>query len=163
MKAIVAVDEKWGIGRDGKLLTHIPGDLQFFKEKTLGKIVVMGRETLESLPGAKPLPGRKNIVLTRNKAYTTDCLICHSKEELFAALRGENSEDIYIIGGQEVYREFLPYCHQIYVTKMGGDFHAEKFYDNLDKNSSFSMVWESEPHEENGVNYKFTEYVRVVK
>ncbi len=160
MRAIVAVDEKWGIGKEGKLLTHIPGDLHFFKEKTLGKIVIMGRETLESLPGAKPLPGRRNIVLTRNKEYQVDCEVCYSKEELFNKLKGEDPENIYIIGGELVYHQFLPYYHQIYVTKMEGDFQAEKFFDNLDENDSFEMVWESDPHEENGVRYKFTEYVK---
>ena len=78
MKAIVAVDRNWGIGRDGGLLVHLPGDLKYFKEKTLGKTVVMGRETLESLPGGKPLPGRDNIVLTLNSFYEAGCPLCHS-------------------------------------------------------------------------------------
>lgn len=159
MKAIVAVDRNWGIGRDGGLLVHLPGDLKYFKEKTLGKTVVMGRETLESLPGGKPLPGRDNIVLTRNSCYEAGCPLCHSEEDLLNRpdCRGE---DVFVIGGEQVYRMLLPYCDTCYVTKIHGEYPAEKFFPDLDQSEEFEVVWESEPVEEKGVTYHFVEYRR---
>lgn len=160
MKAIVVVDKNWGIGRNKKLLVHLPGDLKYFKEHTLGKTIVMGRETLESLPGGKPLLNRNNIVLTRNKDYGTDCIICHSKEELLKMLKNGNTDEVFIIGGEKVYKQFLPYCDTCYVTKIDKIFDADKFFHNLDKDENFSVVDESEVIEENGTRYKFVEYRR---
>lgn len=160
MKAIVAVDKNWGIGRGKKLLVHLPGDLNYFKEKTLGKIVVMGRETLESLPGKRPLPGRRNIVLTRNRGYGTECPLCHSKQELLDLIMGENDEDVFIIGGEKVYRDFLPSCDTCYVTKIDESYDADKFFPNLDEDDDFSLIGESPTYEENGTRYKFVEYRR---
>jgi len=160
MKAIVAVDKNWGIGREKKLLVHLPGDLRYFKEKTLGKIVVMGRETLETLPGKRPLPARRNIVLTRDTHYKGECPLCHSTEELMELIKGEKGEDLFIIGGEKVYREFLPYCDTCYVTKIEASYEADKFFPNLDEDDDFSQVWESENFEENGTRYKFVEYRR---
>ena len=160
MKAIVVADKIWGIARDNKLLMYLPGDLKYFKERTLGKTVVMGRETLESLPGGNPLPNRKNIVLTRNKNYLASCPVCHSKEELFEMIKDENTDDVFIAGGEKVYKEFLPYCDTCYVTKIDKNFDADKFFPNLDEDESFSVVNESEVVEENGTRYKFVEYRR---
>jgi len=160
MKAIVVVDKNWGIGRNKKLLVHLPGDLKYFKEHTFGKVIVMGRETLESLPGGRPLPNRNNIVLTRNKDYVADCSICHSKEELFEMVKDENTEEVFIIGGEKVYNQFLPYCDTCYVTKIDKAFDADKFFHNLDEDENFSVVNESEVIEENGTRYKFVEYRR---
>src|SRR5665648_710798 len=160
MKAIVVVDKNWGIGRDKKLLVHLPGDLKYFKEHTLGKTIVMGRETLESLPGGKPLLNRNNIVLTRNKGYGTDCTICHSKEGLLKMVKDVNTDEVFIIGGEKVYRQFLPYCNTCYVTKIDKTFDADKFFHNLDEDENFSVVDESEVIEENGTSYKFDENAR---
>ena len=111
MKLILARDENWAIGKGGNLLCHTPGDLKFFKEKTLGKTVVMGRATLESLPGSKPLPKRTNIVLSANKDYKVEgALVVHSTEELMENLAKYNTDDVMIIGGEKVYKEFLPLC-----------------------------------------------------
>ncbi len=160
MKAIVVVDKNWGIGRGKKLLVHLAGDLKYFKEHTLGKTIVMGRETLESLPGGKPLLNRNNIVLTKNRGYVIDCSLCHSKEELLKMIKEENTDDVFIIGGEKVYKEFLPYCDTCYVTKIDKNFDADKFFPNLDEDGSFSVVNESEMVEENGTRYKFVEYRR---
>ncbi|MBR0597281.1 dihydrofolate reductase [Sinanaerobacter chloroacetimidivorans] len=160
MKAIVAVDQNWGIGKDGGLLTYLPGDLKYFKEKTLGKVVVMGRETLESLPGKKPLKDRTNIVLTRNPDYQADCLICRSMGELFKTLESFNMEDVFIIGGETVYRQFLPYCNELFVTKIEAAFEADKHFENLDLRPDLEVVAVSEPRLENGLTYRFTEYRR---
>lgn len=159
MKAIVAVDKNWGIGKNQKLLVHLPGDLKYFKEKTMGKTVVMGRETLESLPGGKPLPGRHNIVLTSDSCYKTSCPLCHSKEELLGR-EDCQGEDVFIIGGEQIYRQFLPYCDTCYVTKMDKVFSADKFFPDLDASPDFYIAWESEMMEENGVRYQFVEYRR---
>ena len=160
MKAIVAVDSNWAIGKGRSLLVHLPGDLRYFKERTLGKTMVMGRETLESLPGQRPLPGRENVVLTRNTCYDADCTICHSEEELLDIASRCNTEDLYIIGGEKVYREFLPYCDTCYVTKIDQAFEADKYFPNLDEDENFQIHWESEWKEENGTRYKFVEYRR---
>ncbi|MGI6752093.1 MAG: dihydrofolate reductase [Anaerovoracaceae bacterium] len=163
MKAIVAVDRNWGIGRDGRLLVHLPGDLKYFKEKTKGKVVVMGRATLESLPGGKPLKDRVNIVLSRNEKYDADCSICHSREDLFEIIKRYDEEDVYIIGGEDVYRQFLPYCDVVYVTKIAENFPADNYFENLEKHPQWMQVWESEQQEEKGIKYVFTEYRRSTK
>lgn len=160
MKAIVVVDKNWGISRNKKLLIHLPGDLKYFKGLTLGKTIVVGRETLETLPGGKPLSNRKNIVLTRNKDYVASFPVCHSKEELFEMIKDENTDDVFIAGGEKVYKEFLPYCDTCYVTIIDKNFDADKFFPNLDEDGNFSVVNESEVMEENGTRYRFVEYRR---
>lgn len=160
MKAIVAVDRNWAIGKDNSLLAHLPGDLKYFKEKTVGKTVAMGRQTLESFPGGKPLPDRTNIVLTTKEDYPATCEICCSTEELFQCLEGYDPEDVFIIGGEQVYREFLPYCDKVYVTKIHAVFPADKYFPNLDEDPEWQLVYESEPVTEKGLTYRFTEYAR---
>lgn len=160
MKAIVAVDRNWGIGKDGQLLVRLPGDMKYFKEKTIGKIVVMGRATLESLPGAKPLPERTNIVLSRNPDFSADCAVCSSQEHLLSELIGSKSEDIYVIGGAEIYKTLLPYCDTVYVTKIDGEFPADSYYENLDDNEEWELVFTGERREEKEIAYYFTEYRR---
>lgn len=158
MKAIVVVDENWNIGRDGGLLVHLPGDLKYFKEKTYGKTVVVGRKTLESFPGAKPLPGRTNIVLTRNADYKPDgCIVYHSKEELLKALA---DEEVYIAGGETIYRQFLEECETFYVTKIYDSFPADSSFPNLDRIGDMEIVWKSEMQEEKGIKYQFFKYMR---
>ncbi|MHC1722661.1 MAG: dihydrofolate reductase [Aminipila sp.] len=161
MKIIVAADNNWGIGKNNNLLTHIPNDLKYFKEKTLGKVVVMGRKTLESLPGQKPLPGRTNIVLSSNKEYTADCTVCHSEEELFKVLEQYDSNDVHIIGGQKVYADMLEKCDTYFVTKILDTFDADKHFENLDKRQDVELVWESDLQEHKNLQYKFTEYRRI--
>lgn len=146
MKAIVVVDENWNIGRDGGLLVHLPGDLKYFKERTLGKILVIGRKTLESFPGAKPLPGRTNIVLTRNRAYAPEgCMVCRSKEELPRLLKEEGIDegDVFIAGGEEVYRQFSEDCGVFYVTKIYSSFPADRSFPNLDERADLQVTWKS--------------------
>ena len=163
MKAIVAVDRNWAIGNCGQLLCHVPGDLKYFKEKTKGKVVLMGRATYESLPGRRPLPDRVNAVLSRNPEFDAPCCVCHTQQELMEILDDYHKEDIYIIGGESVYRQYLPYCDVVYVTKIEDEFEADTFFPNLDQREDFELVWSSEPHVEDGVVYRFTEYHRVGK
>ncbi len=163
MKLILAADENWAIGRDGGLLCHIPGDLKYFKQRTTGKTVVMGRATLESFPGGKPLPNRKNIVLTRRQDYEKEgALIVHSEEELQELLHGCNEDDVLILGGGQVYRQFLPQCDTCYITRIYDSFPADTWFVNLDEDPAFEIVWESDLQEENGVRYRFFEYRRKI-
>lgn len=162
MKAIVAVDQHWGIGKDGGMLVHIPKDLAYFKEKTLGKVVIMGRGTLESLPGAKPLKGRETIILSRSPGYDPGCKVCVSLEELFTLLKDYPDEDIFVAGGGDVYRQLMPHCDVCLVTKIDAAFAADTFFENLDAGQSFSLTAESEPITENGVTYRFAEYQRIL-
>lgn len=161
MKAIVAVDNNWGIGKDGDLLVRLPGDMKYFKEKTIGKVVVMGRTTFESLPGKKPLKDRENIVLSRNPDFEAEgCIKCRSMGELFKVLENYNMDDVFIIGGEDIYRQFGPYCSSHLVTKINGTFDADKHFENLDRRSDLELVEESEVQNDNGVEYRFTEYRR---
>ena len=162
MKLILAADEKWGIGRDGGLLCHLPGDLKFFKEKTTGKTVIMGRVTLESLPGKKGLPGRRNLVLTRDETYQAErAEVVSSEEELWSALTGTPTDDVFVIGGAKVYQEFLPYCDTCYITKIYADLNADRFFTNLDEDDQFTCEALSDVQEENGIRYQFYQYTRV--
>jgi len=165
MKLIVAVEKNWGIGKDNGLLVHLPGDLKYFKERTTGKTVVMGRKTLESLPGGRPLPKRTNIVITRSEDFEKEgCLIAHTVEEavkMAAEVSSENTEDVMVMGGESIYRQMLPMCDTCYITKINKTFDADAFFPNLDEDPQFEVVWESEEQEENGVTYRFLEYKRV--
>ena len=127
MQAIVAADNNWGIGYQNRLLVSIPSDMKFFRQKTTGNVVVMGRKTLESFPNGLPLKNRVNIVLTKNKNYQVkDAVIVHSEEELLEELKKYPSEKIYVIGGESIYKMMLPYCDTIYVTKRQGCRKEEK-------------------------------------
>lgn len=165
MKLIVATDKDWGIGKNNDLLVHLPNDLKFFKEKTIDKIVIMGRNTLESMPGGKPLPKRTNIVITGNPDYIKEgCVMAASVEEAVAkakVLAGEEGEEkIFVIGGASIYEQMLPLCDTCFITRMNKAFEADRFFPNLDENPDFEVVWESPAQEENGVEYKFREYRR---
>lgn len=162
MKIIVAVDEKWGIGKDGKLLCHLSDDLKYFKEKTMGKTIVMGRVTLEGFPGQKGLPGRKNLVLSSDENfYAEGAETISSEEELWSALTTIPTDEVFIVGGAKVYETFLPYCDTCYVTKIYDDFDADRFFPNLDESEDFTCTELSEVLEDNGINYQFLEYKRV--
>lgn len=155
MRAIVAVSQSWGIGRDGQLLFRISADLQRFKALTTGHTVVMGRRTLESLPGGRGLPGRRNLVLTRRENFAPDrAEVVHSLKELLA----QADSDAFVIGGQEVYAQLLPYCTRVYVTKVFADAPADAFFPNLDEDPHWRAVSASEVLEENGLKFQYVEY-----
>lgn len=134
MKIIAAVDENWGIGKNGELLDMIPEDQKFFKEITSGKVVVYGRKTLESLPGSHPLKDRINIILSTNKDYEVkNAIVMHSVEELLQYLNNFNSENIFVIGGGTIYKQLLRYCDIAYITKICETYDADVWFPNLDK------------------------------
>lgn len=158
MKAIVAVDKKWGIGKKNDLLFSLPADMKFFRETTLGKIVVMGSNTLKSFPSGKPLKNRTNIVLFPGGDKRDDCTIVGGMEELSAELKKYNPDDVFVIGGAMFYKTMLPYCSEVLVTKVDADGGAEVFYENLDEKPEWSCVSVSEPQETNGYTIRFTVY-----
>ncbi len=161
MKAIVNVDKNWGIGIGNSLLNHLSPDMKFFKEKTTGNVVVMGKSTFLSFPGPRALPNRVNIVLTTDKSWSApDVIVCHSLEELFAQLERYDTNTVYVIGGESVYNQLLPYCNTAYVTKVETSKPADKFFPNLDEKEDWKIAQDGEMLEHNGVNFKFTTYTK---
>ena len=161
MNMIVAVDQNWGIGKDNKLLASVPGDMAFFKSMTMDKVVVMGRRTLESMPGKRGLKNRINYVLTSNTDFTAErCIVVHSEEELFSELDKYESDEVFLIGGASLYNKYYDRCEKLYVTKLQADLGADTFIVNLDEDERYAIAEESELHEENGISYKFCTYIR---
>ncbi len=158
MKAIVAVDKKWGIGKKNDLLFSLPADMAYFREKTLNKIVVMGSNTLKSFPGGKPLKNRTNIVLFPGGEKRDDCIIVESLEELAVELKKYNTDDVFIIGGAMFYKTMLPYCSEVLVTKVDADGGAEVFYENLDQKEEWTCISAQPQIETNGYKISFTVY-----
>ena len=161
IKAIVHVDKEWGIGKGNDMMFSLPKDMKFFRETTMGHTVVMGGNTLRSFPGQKPLKNRVNIVLSRGQVRD-DCIIVRSYEELKAAMKARENEDIYVIGGGEVYKALLPYCHEALITKVDAIGGAEVFFPNLDTHPDFICVDEGEPIDDNGLTIRFTRYKNTV-
>ena len=155
--AIVHADKEWGIGKDNDMMFSLPKDMKFFRETTMGHTVVMGGKTLRSFPNQKPLKNRVNIVLTRGQVCD-ECVVVHSYERLKAELKSRENEEIFIIGGGEIYKELLPYCHGALVTKVDAVGGAEVFFPNLDENPDFVCVDEGTPIDDNGLTIRFTKY-----
>ena len=161
MNLIVAVDKNWGIGRDGKLLASVPGDMKYFKEHTTGKVVVMGRKTLESMPGGKGLPNRVNYVLTHDAEYNAEgVIVVNSEEELFAKLDEYETDEVYLIGGASLYNKYYKMCDKLFITKMDADLKADSFIVNIDEDLDYFVSSESETQEDNGIKYRFLVYER---
>lgn len=159
MNLIVAVDNKWGIGKNGGLLARLPGDMKYFREHTTGKVVVMGRKTLESLPGRRGLPNRENYVLTTNPDFEAEgCTVIHSEDDLWDVLAAHEPDDVYLIGGASLYNWFYSLCDRLYVTKMDADLDADTFITDFDEDGGFVITYESEPVTENGITYRFVIY-----
>ncbi len=158
MKAIVAVDKVWGIGKNNDLLFSLKKDMDYFKEKTMNKIVVMGSNTLKSFPGGKPLKNRINIVLYPGGEQRDDCIVVQSMQELSVVLKKYPTDDVFIIGGAMFYRTMLPYCSTVYVTKVDAEGGATVFFENLDMLPEWKCASESETQTENGLSFRFTVY-----
>jgi len=155
------VDKNWGIGCENKLLFHLPEDLKRFRRLTVGKVVVMGRKTLESLPGGVPLKNRTNIVLSRNKNLKIPgAIVCNSTEDLLKELEKYDEDDIFIIGGQAVYIELIEHCRFAYVTKINAESSADVFFPNVDEMLSWMQTEETESKEHEGIKYVFCLYER---
>ena len=161
MNVIVAVDSHWGIGNKGELLVRIPNDHKFFREETTGKVVVLGRKTLETFPQGLPLKNRTNIILSSNQDYQVrDAVVVHNLEELMEELKKYRSEDIYIVGGDSVYRQLLPYCDVAHVTKIDHAYAADAYFPNLDKMPEWEITADSEEQTYFDITYHFLKYER---
>ena len=159
MNLIVAVDKNWGIGCGNRLLVSIPADMKFFRETTTGKVVVMGRKTLESFPGGQPLKNRTNIVLTSDKNYKVkNAIVVTNVEELLEELKKYDEEEIFVIGGESVYRQLLPYCKTAHVTKIDHAFEADTFFPNLDEMDEWEMTGVSDEQTYFDLEYIFARY-----
>lgn len=160
MKLIVAVSENWGIGKDNDLLFNIPKDMKFFRETTMGKVVVLGRKNLETFPGKKPLPKRTNVVVTRNADYECEGAVVVNTIEAVSEL-GYDDDEIFVIGGEEIYRQMLKFCDTCYVTKVKEYADADRFMVNLDESRDWILAEKSEEIEDNGHIIQFCRYERV--
>ena len=160
MKIIVNVNKRWAIGRSGGLLYNIPEDMRFFRETTSGRTVVMGRTTLRSLPGGAPLKNRKNIILTHNPPEDmTDAVFCKDLSELAQAIKKENPDDVFVIGGGMIYKMMLPYCAEAYVTVVEDYSEGDAYFPDLDSDAEWHLSECSEKREYNGLKYEFRKYL----
>ena len=161
MKMIVAVDKNWGIGKNNDLLVSIPADMKMFRTETSGKVVVMGRKTLESFPGGLPLKNRTNIVLSGNLDYQVKgAIVVHSLPELLEEIKKYPKDQVYCIGGDSVYKMLLPYCDTAQVTKIDYAYEADRYFPNLDEMPQWQVAAESEEQTYFDLEYRFVRYER---
>lgn len=159
MNLIAAVDKNWAIGLNNKLLVSIPEDMKFFRKTTTGKVVVMGRKTLESFPNGLPLKNRVNIVLTSDVNYKVkDAIIVYSMEELLDELKKYNSEDIYVIGGESIYRQMVDLCDVAHITKIDYEYQADSYFPNLDEKEEWEITADSEEQTYFDLEFYFLKY-----
>lgn len=155
MFAIVAADHNWGIGKDGELLVHIPADLKRFKALTTGHPVILGRKTLSTFPGGKPLPGRRNLVLSRDPDFHPEgAEVFGTLDTLLEAA----PEDAFLIGGGAVYRQLLDRCETAYVTRLLHVFPADSFFPNLDHCPYWELTESSGPFFHGELEFRYDTY-----
>ena len=156
IKAILHADKNWGIGKKNGLMFSLPADMKFFRETTSGHTVVLGENTLASFPNGKPLKNRKHIVLSPAQVRD-DCEMVRSLDEALARMK-EAEGDVFVIGGASVYKQLLPYCEEVLVTRVDAEGDADAFFPDLDKEENFEKIYESEPIDDNGYVIRFTTY-----
>ena len=161
MNLIVAVDKNWAIGYKGNLLISIPDDMKFFRTKTTGHTVVMGKNTLLSFPNSKPLKNRNNIVIALERDFTVDgAITVYSIDEALEALKEFENDEIYVIGGGSIYKQLLPYCDTAYITYIDKEFEADTFIPNLDEDDAWEITDRSGVLEYEDIKYEFRTYGR---
>ncbi|MCR5754889.1 MAG: dihydrofolate reductase [Acetatifactor sp.] len=161
MNLIVAVDNNWAIGNKGNLLVSIPNDHKHFREETTGKVVVLGRKTLATFPQGLPLKNRTNIILSTDLNYQVkDAIVVHSVEELLEELKNYNDEDVYIIGGDSIYKQMLPYCNVAHITKIDHEYEADAYFPNLDETGEWEITADSDEQTYFDIAYQFLKYER---
>lgn len=159
MNLMAAVDKHWAIGYQGRLLVRIPLDQQWFQKMTKGKVIVLGRKTLETFPNGLPLPSRKNIILSRNPDFQVKgAVVAHSLEETLELLREYHSEDIYIVGGESIYRQFLPYCDVAHITKIDYEYVADAYFPNLEELPEWRLEEDSDEQTYFNLEYTFQKF-----
>lgn len=160
MQLIAAVDKHWAIGKNGQMLAVIPADQKLFRQETIGKVVVMGRKTLEALPGGRPLESRTNIVLTKDPDFEVKGAVAvHSMEEALSELSKYREEDIFIIGGQTIYEQFLPFCQEAHITFIDYEYNADTYMVNLEQ-EGWKVTDCSDEQTYFDLCYEFRRYVR---
>lgn len=160
MRAIVAVTSDWAIGYKGQLLIRNKSDMKHFVAHTTDGTVIMGRTTLESFPGASPLPRRRNIVLTRDMSYAPEGVeVVHSIEQALAAVRDDDPQTVWCLGGQSIYEQLLPHCSEVIVTKHACQRPADAWFVNLDADPTWQLV-DTEPGgiTDEGIEFRFLTY-----
>lgn len=158
MNLIVAVDQNWAIGKGGDQLIYIPDDLKHFRQLTLGHPVVLGRKTLSTFPGGRPLKGRRNLILSATPGYAVE------GGEVFSSLETllpQLPQDAFVIGGESVYRALLPHCGTAYVTKLEASFPADRYFPNLDRDPEWALAEQSQPMEHGGLTFRYVTYTRI--
>lgn len=164
MNLIVAVDENWAIGNKNELLISIPADHKFFRQETTGKVVVLGRKTLETFPQGLPLKNRINIIMSTNRSYQVkDAVVVHDVEELLEELKKYHTEDVYVVGGESVYRQLLAYCDVAHVTKIDRAYEADAYFPDLDELPEWEITADSEEQTYFDTTYHFLKYERKQK
>lgn len=161
MNVIAAVDENWAIGNRNELLVRIPADHKFFREETTGKVVILGRKTLQTFPGGLPLKNRENLILSGNENFKVkDAEVFNSIEELLERLKDYDTEDVYVIGGESVYRQLLPYCDTAHITKIDRAYEADAFFPNLEEDPEWELTGESDEKTYFDLEFTFCKYER---
>ena len=161
MNIIAAVDRNWAIGQKGRLLVSIPNDQKHFREETIGKVVVLGRRTLQTFPQGMPLQGRTNIILSKDRSYQVKgATVVHSIEELLRELEKYPTEDVYCIGGESVYVQLLPYCDTAHITRIDHAYEADAHFPNLDRDSEWEITADSDEQTYFDIAYTFLKYER---
>lgn len=161
MQLIVAVDRNWAIGYKNDLLVKIPADQRFFREVTTGKVVIMGRKTLQSFPQQQPLKNRTNIVITRDPDFTVKgATVVHSIEEALEEVKDVPTDDVFVIGGATIYEQMMEYCDVAHVTKIDFSYHADTFFPNLDEKEEWVITADSEEQTYHDLEYYFMKYER---
>ena len=161
MNAIVVVDKNWAIGRQNGLLFSLPEDMKRFRALTTGGTVIMGRKTLNSFPEGKPLPNRRNIVITRNTSFQREnCEIVFTPGAALNLIDNIDDDNVWVIGGGSVYTVLLNCCKRTYVTMVDAEApNADTYFPNLDKIPFWKVESTSETFQENGISYRFIDYV----
>ena len=159
MFAVVNADLRWGIGMENQLLVTIRADLQRFRRLTEGKTVILGRKTLETFPGGRPLRNRRNLILSRDTSFCVEgAEVFHDLPSLLAALP-EDTTDVAVIGGASVYAALLPYCDRVFLTRTLAELPADRFFPDLDALPDWKIAAQSEVMEENGLRFQYIDYV----
>lgn len=163
MNIILAADRNWAIGKDNDLLIHLPGDLKYFKKMTTGKTVIMGRKTLESLPDGKPLPNRRNIILTRADDFqVSGAEVLNSIEDVLHLIKSGDlkSDEAFVIGGADIYKQMMPHCDKFYITKIDAELPADRYFVDLDQVDGLEITWSGPIEEYKGTKYQYVLYER---
>lgn len=161
MQIIAAVDNHWAIGFRNSLLVRIPRDQQMFREMTEGKVIVIGKKTLETFPQKQPLKNRVNMILSRDRKYTVkDAIVVHSIEELMEELQKYDANDVYVAGGASVYEQLLPYCDTAHITKIDYTYQADAYFPRLDEMEDWKLTGDSEEQTYFDLEYYFQKYER---